>query len=37
MKPWELEELSERYNNKQFEKLDGEVVVSDGREIDVEL
>lgn len=26
MKPWELEEKTEKARNKEFEKLDGEVI-----------
>lgn len=37
MKPWELEQRTERYHNKVFEKLDGEVIFFDGREVDVDL
>jgi len=37
MMPWELEEKLERQQNKVFEKLDGEVIFSNGREVDVDL
>ena len=29
MKPWEMEERTEKARNKEFEKLDGEVIVDE--------